>query len=227
MNVTYTPHHLILSSGYVQSTIPEEFRNAILEEIKEVYESKDAPINSKLVGQIETEQGLNKMTSNERFKDYLKALTYAYDENFSDVTESINRFKKMTSNDSSDEDRDIDGLVWANYQKKHEYNPPHIHSGSYSFVSWIKIPYNLDDELKIYDKSAFTYHSCFHFQFINYDDMSITIEPLMIDKGWEWEIIVFPSNRTHFVNPFTTSDEYRISIAGNLSVDIKKPPEGG
>ena len=29
---------------------------------------------------------------------------------------------------------------WVNYQKQHEFNPLHNHSGVYSFVIWLKIP---------------------------------------------------------------------------------------
>ena len=30
--------------------------------------------------------------------------------------------------------------MWVNYQKQHEFNPLHYHSGIYSFVVWMKIP---------------------------------------------------------------------------------------
>ena len=36
--------------------------------------------------------------------------------------------------------------VWVNFQKKHEYNPSHIHGGEISFVLWMKIPYTQEDE---------------------------------------------------------------------------------
>ena len=39
---------------------------------------------------------------------------------------------------------------------------------------------------------------------------------LNIDKTWEGKIVMFPSYLMHTVYPFFTSDEYRISIAGNI-----------
>ena len=30
--------------------------------------------------------------------------------------------------------------MWVNYQKQHEFNPPHVHAGIYSFVVFMKIP---------------------------------------------------------------------------------------
>ena len=38
---------------------------------------------------------------------------------------------------------------WANYQYKHEFNPPHNHSGIYAFVIWMKIPYTSEDQKKL------------------------------------------------------------------------------
>ena len=32
--------------------------------------------------------------------------------------------------------------LWVNFQKKNEFNPIHNHSGLYSFVIWVKIPYD-------------------------------------------------------------------------------------
>ena len=30
--------------------------------------------------------------------------------------------------------------LWVNFQKQHEFNPPHNHAGVFSFVIWVKIP---------------------------------------------------------------------------------------
>ena len=38
---------------------------------------------------------------------------------------------------------------WANYQYKHEFNPPHNHSGLYAFVVWMKIPYSSEEQKKL------------------------------------------------------------------------------
>ena len=36
--------------------------------------------------------------------------------------------------------------LWVNFQKKHEFNPMHVHDGLYSFVIWHKVPYDIKDE---------------------------------------------------------------------------------
>ena len=41
--------------------------------------------------------------------------------------------------------------------------------------------------------------------------------PIPVEKGWEGKLVMFPSLLMHSVTPFRTSDDYRISISGNLS----------
>ena len=36
--------------------------------------------------------------------------------------------------------------LWVNFQKKHEFNPMHVHDGLYSFVIWHKVPYDIKNE---------------------------------------------------------------------------------
>jgi hypothetical protein len=40
--------------------------------------------------------------------------------------------------------------------------------------------------------------------------------PMFVESGWEGTIVMFPSKLLHIVYPFQTSDDYRVSIAGNL-----------
>ncbi len=39
--------------------------------------------------------------------------------------------------------------LWVNFQKKHEFNPPHDHSGVYSFVIWMQIPTSYAEQKKL------------------------------------------------------------------------------
>jgi len=38
---------------------------------------------------------------------------------------------------------------WVNFQKKHEFNPPHDHGGVYSFVIWMQIPTSFAEQRNI------------------------------------------------------------------------------
>ena len=108
---------------------------------------------------------------------------------------------------------------WVNYQYKHEFNPLHDHSGVYSFVIWLKIPYtyeqqsNLDFQkgLKKRDKKAGT------FEFQYYDMLGrATNRSYFLGKEYEGRMLFFPSRLGHCVYPFYNSDEERVSISGNV-----------
>ena len=58
--------------------------------------------------------------------------------------------------------------------------------------------------------------SCFSFSYTNALG-EITIQPIMLDKNREGDMIFFPAELNHSVFPFYTSDDYRISISGNIA----------
>ena len=106
--------------------------------------------------------------------------------------------------------------LWVNFQKKYEFNPMHVHDGLYSFVIWHKIPYKIDEEkarlkMKEIDKRA----GMFAFLFTGLDG-KIHSEALHVDNSGEGKCALFPAKLNHLVYPFYTSDDYRISISGNL-----------
>ena len=106
---------------------------------------------------------------------------------------------------------------WINFQKKYEFNPLHDHLGNYSFVLWVKVPYDLKEEQELQNcidsNSPKNSLFCFYFPCIN---GRIRSYELYVDKSWEGTLILFPSTLAHMVYPFYTSDDYRISISGNL-----------
>ena len=106
---------------------------------------------------------------------------------------------------------------WFNYQKKHEYLPNHHHTGIFSYSGWIKIPYDLAEEQKNnWENRASA--SVFEFSYLSSTGTQ-RVERLPVDKNWEGYMIVFPSSLHHCVYPFYTSEETRISFAGNISFD--------
>jgi hypothetical protein len=107
--------------------------------------------------------------------------------------------------------------MWININQKGNYNACHDHRGMFSFVIWVKIPYELKDELNLYSKSAEPAASVFSFHYLDILGM-MKVLTLPIDKSWEWKMILFPSKLNHSVNPFFTSNELRISVAGNVCI---------
>ena len=112
---------------------------------------------------------------------------------------------------------------WANYQKKHEFNPLHNHNGVFSFVIWLKIPYETEDQCKLpfldgIDESN-KFPGQFEFSMLDWEG-NIRQIPYRLGKEDEGRMLFFPSNLHHVVHPFYDNDENRVSISGNLNLSI-------
>lgn len=209
-NVNYSLYNLTHDSGFVQATVPEEFREDILKEI-EKSKANNNEANHRLVAAIHEEYSLPDLTDNRDFTLYLDTLRRAYHQHFDDYIKN-----KRTHKENFDDDMIPESPFWVNYQKKNMYNPPHLHSGLFSFVMWVKVPYDIEEEKKIFEKAKEFSQMC-SFSFLIPTD-NIAFYPIDVSKKYEWEVILFPSYRYHMVTPFYTSDEYRISVAGNLTL---------
>ena len=106
------------------------------------------------------------------------------------------------------------GGAWINFQQKHEYNPVHNHAGLLSYVIWHQIPYLIEDEDKYSSKTKNICNGRFYF--IYPSDNTIMEHPLNIDKTMEGYMVIFPSILSHTVYPFYSSNDYRITLSGNL-----------
>ena len=107
--------------------------------------------------------------------------------------------------------------VWANFQQKYEFNPMHTHSGIYSFVIWIKIPFDRNDEFRKAPGSQSSDPKAGGFEFVYPNIMgAVGSHQFPMTKDLEGQIVLFPAMLSHQVYPFYTSDDYRISVSGNL-----------
>lgn len=201
MAVVEKVDHTILAGA----DIPIEDRQIIIDEVAEIQANmKNAtPYHYALVGSIEHEYALFK--SNKILEKLALNLSDEYIKNTPSF--KIDYSNKETKLEIGD--------CWVNFQKKYEYNPLHRHGGIFSFVTWIQIPYNLEDEAKLFASTRAQTASKLGFYFISpFGEIESLLMP--IDKTWEWRMILFPANLQHIVYPFYTSDDYRISISGNL-----------
>ncbi len=108
--------------------------------------------------------------------------------------------------------------LWVNFQKKHDFNPVHNHSGAISFVIWMKIPYKRADEVNTARTKGIgeeCLSGCFQFLFTSMLG-EIKTDVYHLDPSYEATILIFPCMFNHVVYPFYTSDEERISISGNI-----------
>jgi len=193
---------------YVETKISSSDLKELKDKAKFCLENQDKfkKHNNNLAGNMEKEFLLDESFEKVLFP-YYSDLAKKYE---TENKEKKSNTKKLVSNW-------VTTNTWINFQKKHEFNPLHDHSGDYSFVLWIQIPYNLKEELELQNcKNAnHQLNSLFCFIYLNQYG-KIAENQLPIDKTWEGTMILFPSNLKHQVYPFFTSDDYRISISGNL-----------
>lgn len=111
---------------------------------------------------------------------------------------------------------------WVNFQNQNEFNPVHNHSGIVSFVIWMKIPTEWQDQHALPISANSNAPSASDFQFLysdvlgNHQDYRI-----MMSKQQEGWILVFPAQLRHQVYPYYNCDDQRVSISGNVSWDIE------
>ena len=110
--------------------------------------------------------------------------------------------------------------LWVNFQKKHEFNPPHDHSGVFSFVIWMQIPTSFAEQRKLpicAESNADNHISNFAFSYTNTMGRVSTFAYNM-EKQAEGYMVMFPSQMLHQVFPFYENDGERISISGNVDI---------
>lgn len=166
------------------------------------------PMNSRLAGNVEHEYVL--VDSRMHIEHLVIQIAKTYDE-------AYNYFKDI---DYCTTDTPlVMPEPWVNFQSKHDFNPPHFHSGVLSFVLWLKVPYKIEDEMKQTRSVYSNFNTPGHFIF-SYTNVlgQIQQEKLPVDETWEGKLCMFPSSMVHSVMPFYTSDEYRISVAGNIKL---------
>ena len=143
------------------------------------------------------------------FNEVLKPVSLRY------ISENsaVNNFQ---SNNLSSEDICLNKF-WVNYQYKTEFNPMHIHTGIISFVIWIKIPTESEEQhnLPIAKNSNTPSASDFAFAYTdiigNIQSYQIQLSPR--DNGL---MMIFPASLNHQVYPFYECDKKRVSISGNV-----------
>ena len=200
-------HSHLPNVGLTEGKIPPEIYQSLNKEIVDIHTNDQGilKMNESLAGQITKEYQITK--SLPLLNPFLEEMGRAYQKEW-------NYYPKENPNDNK---LKVES-VWVNMQKKLEVNPLHNHDGTLSFVAWLYVPFKLEDERNMENcKNSRTVELASTFQFV-YTTALGTIAncPMFVENGWEGRIVMFPSKLLHMVYPFQTSDEYRISIAGNL-----------
>jgi len=188
--------------GFVNVEVPESVLKTIRDETNKFPEHQ---LNYGLAGNIEHEYSLQK--SLETIQQFVAPVCQEY----------TNTFDPQYSYHNMGYEDFMLEKCWVNYQKKYEFNPPHTHNGSFSFVIFLQIPYSLQDEHNIpsVKNTNNPRAGMFSFQYCNiFGELQESPQP--VDKSFEGKMFLFPSIMSHQVYPFYTSDEYRITVSGNM-----------
>jgi hypothetical protein len=200
-------HSHLPNVGLTNGNIPPNIYQALNKEIIDIHEddSNILKMNDNLAGQITKEYQIT--TSLPLLNPFLEEMGRAYQKEWKYYPKENPNNNKLTVES-----------VWVNMQKKLEVNPLHNHDGTLSFVAWLYVPFKLEDERNMENcKNSRTVELASTFQFVYTTALgNISNCPMFVENGWEGRICMFPANLLHMVYPFQTSDDYRISIAGNL-----------
>ena len=115
--------------------------------------------------------------------------------------------------------------MWINYMEKNEFNRPHTHSGSFSFVLYLQVPEAIYTASGEYPKKGIDGKSypggvcsvgpgCVNFFYGEEQTGIITAHGIKPIEGDLW---IFPAPLRHMVPPFRV-DGTRISVSGHLTI---------
>lgn len=211
MNYTW---HTFNNYGIIISEFSDEQLSEIKKEISDIRldfdNFKNQKHNSNLAGNISKEYSLVK--SHNSLESLVVQLALCYDK----------EFKYLNSFDHLDIELPLClKTTWVNFQEKYEFNPAHLHDGLLSFALYINVPYSYDDEKLVSPGHSSNYDSSGLIEFLYSDAVcGVSSFRFPIDKKMENKIIMFPSKMRHIVYPFFSSDDYRISVSGNIKYKI-------
>jgi len=197
--------------GVVEGKLPEDIIKNIWKLIKEA-KKKPEDMKSELAGNISSSIRLD--GSSPLLADFMKDILPSF------IDSHIKSYgAPWRTTIKEGEGFNLESL-WVNFQKKHEFNPPHDHSGIYSFVIWMQIPTSYAEQKKLpicAESNASGAISNFAFHYTN-SLGRVSQFIYNMEKEAEGYMVMFPSEIKHEVFPFYESKGQRISISGNLTI---------
>ena len=195
--------------GYLIADIEDNLLSSVKNEIKE---NKMVSISNEVDGHVTGTYSLKDSLSDlqsivmPHFIEYDRHYNYI-NTNYSTLTDSLN----IVMNDA-----------WLSFLNKYEFHPAHRHPGLMSFVIWTNIPYTRDDEIKSSPvKNKRNKSGSFTMYYTNSIGDVVT-KDILLDNTYNNKMILFPSKINHSVAPFYSTDETRVSVAGNFFFETKE-----
>jgi len=194
-----TPNSLIHIFNWgpciIRFKVSEKFHKALLEHAY-ISRSSNKDHRSHLAGHIKEEYAMDR----KKFEVFFTPIFHLYH----------GAWRTYTGDIKNEPVKYLLKSLWVNFQKQHEYNPPHDHSEALSFVIYLKIPEALKKENKEYVGTSGGPGSIM-FIYGEGGRKFITCQHRFPE---ERDIFVFPASLKHYVAPFVSPCE-RISVSGN------------
>tara|TARA_B100000131_G_scaffold67618_1_gene63923 strand:- start:10 stop:687 length:678 start_codon:yes stop_codon:yes gene_type:complete len=197
-----------LSHGWLEYKLNTQEMNYVWKCI----DTKLGKVNDKLAGNITGSFSLEDK-NDWFFNNTLTPLINSYENTFENLGRKVA--------DYSDGNTPIQYAMntwWINYQKQYEFNPSHNHRGVYSFVIWMKIPYEYEEQNKD-NKSNAKARGTFVFEYTNLLGELVSTD-YKLGKKHEGTMVLFSSKLKHQVYPFYNCEEERISVSGNIFLNV-------
>tara|TARA_Y100000592_G_scaffold96067_1_gene163810 strand:+ start:60 stop:770 length:711 start_codon:yes stop_codon:yes gene_type:complete len=181
----------------IRLKIREDFKKILIDEALK----NEQDFSSRLAGQIKKETGYSD-ESRDKVIPYLSPYLGIYDQMYQKYQNKLYEHGKPEYALTA---------LWANFQRQHEFNPPHDHDGKLSFVIYLSIPDKLKEENKAYKGKS---SGPGGIQFM-YGDGTRDCISYMSYFPQEGDMFIFPAWLKHWVMPFH-SDCVRVSVSGNI-----------
>ena len=202
--------------GWIQAKLNDKWIRYLWERVDESH----VLWKDKLAGHVDSSKRLDDV-DNQFFNKVLLPLVGSYEKNFGSQlginAMSVSQVKAGYNMQN----------WWVNHQKAGDFQPTHNHSGIYSFVIWMKVPFTYEEQNSISIAKEANCRRVSAFEF-NYNDILGNARDYTYELGPSAEgvIVLFPAKLNHLVYPFYNCDEERVSISGNIGLDYTKgvPP---
>jgi len=205
--------------GFEKAILNTMMPKDLFDKLKEIVSEKQQPYNNQLAGNIVREEGI--MKHGLIFQDYLSNMIQMYEPFTTDYIPQILKRRIQRKGDKVKiELKDM----WVNHMKQYEFNPIHQHEGCFSFIIFVKVPFKSEEMHKIAPGVHSNLNTAgavtFFHQGSNKTDEFFTEEALFPDERWEGRCLIFPASLFHSVNPFYGTEETRITVSGNIFIEL-------
>lgn len=152
------------------------------------------------------------VVSVEHLDSLIRPLIWAYDQQYG-YPGSVKLFKEPRGLRLED--------CWVNFVGPGEATPIHNHGGVMSWCLWLRVPYSRQEEIaaRPWVPAANNINGEFAFHTVA-DQGRIQTIPLGVDRTWERTLAIWPAHTYHSVFPFHSTDQLRVSVAGNYWFDV-------